>query len=137
MVEAAAADEVARARAEFGSALPAPLVALWAVADGLTADDGTTVYPAGCLGERNATYEVARYAPGFVLVGDDSGGRGFLLRAGDPGSAVFSSDLGDLDPDGFETEAADFTSWIAALRPGPLPRPARPKNSRIFPVRDR
>ncbi|MFE6055562.1 hypothetical protein ACFQ6N_32855 [Kitasatospora sp. NPDC056446] len=108
----AAPADVARARAEVPLPLPAPLLALWAVRDGLLTDSGTAVYPAGCLGERNATYEVALYAPGFVLVGDDSGGRGFLLRAGDPRSAVFSSDLGDLGPEGFEVESPDFASWI-------------------------
>ncbi|MFD8088068.1 hypothetical protein ACFV4F_41015 [Kitasatospora sp. NPDC059722] len=100
-----------------GAGLPAALVELWRVAGGLMTDSGVTVYSAGCVGERNATYEVARYAPGFVLVGDDSGGRGFLVRAGDPASAVFSSDLGDLGPEDFEVESPDFTSWIESLRP--------------------
>ncbi|MFJ8627963.1 hypothetical protein ACIRD3_34705 [Kitasatospora sp. NPDC093550] len=90
-------------------------MALWQVTDGLMTEAGVTVYSSGCIGERNATYEVARYAPGFVLVGDDSGGRGFLLRADDPASAVFSSDLGDLGPEDFEVESADFASWIAGL----------------------
>ncbi|WP_380283681.1 hypothetical protein [Kitasatospora purpeofusca] len=102
-------------RADIGPSLPAPLVALWKAADGLMTEAGVTVYSAGCIGERNATYEVTQYAPGFVLVGDDSGGRGFLLRAGDPHSAVYSSDLGDLGPEDFEVESADFASWIASL----------------------
>ncbi|MCH5677805.1 hypothetical protein [Streptomyces gilvus] len=78
-------------------------------------DAGVTVYSADCIGERNTTYEVARYAPGFLLIGDDSGGRGFLLGADDPDSAVYSSDLGDLDPEDFEVESADFASWIESL----------------------
>ncbi|MER7206476.1 hypothetical protein ABZ470_34335 [Streptosporangium sp. NPDC020072] len=114
---AATPADVARARAEIGPGLPAPLVALWKVKDGLATDAGVTVYPAGCIGERNATYDVTRCAPGFVLIGDDSGGRGFLLRAGDPCSAVFSSDLGDLGPEDFEVEAVDLTSWIESLCP--------------------
>ncbi|MFF2350576.1 hypothetical protein ACFVVL_12410 [Kitasatospora sp. NPDC058115] len=110
----------APAGAGRGPGLPAPLAALWRVTDGLMTEAGVTVYPAGCIGERNATYEVARYAPGFVLVGDDSGGRGFLLRTDDPGSAVYASDLGDLEPGDFEVESADFASWIESLRPGLL-----------------
>lgn len=97
--------------------LPAPLVGLWEVTDGLMTDTGVTVYSAGCIGERNATYEVTEYAPGFVLIGDDSGGRGFLLRADDPRAAVFSSDLGDLDPEDFDAESVDFASWIESLCP--------------------
>ncbi|MER6559591.1 SMI1/KNR4 family protein [Streptomyces sp. NPDC001027] len=113
---AATSADVARARAEIALDLPAPLVALWKVTDGLTTDAGVTVYSAGCIGERNATYEVAQCAPGFLLVGDDSGGRGFLLRADDPDSAVFSSDLGDLSDEGFEVESAGFASWLHDVR---------------------
>ncbi|WP_228562431.1 SMI1/KNR4 family protein [Catenulispora rubra] len=112
---AATSADVERAQAEVGRHLPAPLVALWKVTDGLITDAGVTVYSAGCIGERNTTYEVAQYAPGFVLIGDDSGGRGFLLRADDPHSAVFSSDLGDLGPEDFEVESVDFASWIESL----------------------
>ena len=117
---AARSADVARARAELALPLPAPLVALWKVADGFMTDAGVTVYSAGCIGERNTTYEVAQYAPGFILIGDNSGGRGFLLRADDPGSAVFSSDLGDLGPEDFEVESVDFASWIESLCPGPF-----------------
>ncbi|NEB00987.1 SMI1/KNR4 family protein [Streptomyces sp. SID13726] len=112
---AATSADVARARAEIALSLPTPLVELWEVTDGLMTDAGVTVYAAECIGERNSTYEVAQYAPGFVLIGDNSGGRGFLLRADGSDSAVFSSDLGDLAPDDFEVEALDFASWIESL----------------------
>jgi hypothetical protein len=112
---AATPAELVRAQAETALSFPAPLVALWKVRDGLLTEAGIAVYSAGCIGERNTTYEVAQYAPGFVLIGDDSGGRGFLLRADDPGSAVFSSDLGDLDPADFDVESMDFASWIESL----------------------
>jgi hypothetical protein len=111
---------VARARAKVGAELPAALVALWDERDGLLTASGVTVYPASDIGERNAAYEVALYTPGFI--GDDSGGRGFLLRAGDADSTVFSSDLGDLGPADFDVESADLASWIATLGPD-APRP--------------
>ncbi|MFJ5875658.1 hypothetical protein ACIQD1_13160 [Streptomyces sp. NPDC093088] len=118
-LSAATPADVMRARAETEVNLPAPLVALWSVRGGLLAESGVAVYSAVDIGERNATYEVAQYAPGFLLVGDDSGGRGFLLRADDPDSAVFSSGLGDLDPADFEVVSADFASWIESLGPAP------------------
>lgn len=111
----ATAADVARARFEISLSLPAPLLAMWNVRDGLLTETGVAVYSAGCIGERNTTYEVGQYAPGFILVGDDSGGRGFLLRADGPVSAVFSSDLGDLDPAYFDVESMDFASWIESL----------------------
>ncbi|MER5637228.1 hypothetical protein ABT095_09735 [Kitasatospora sp. NPDC002227] len=82
---------------------------------GLLTDAGIAVHPAAERPERNETYEVARYAPGFVLIGDDSGGRGFLLRTDDPYSPVFSTDLGDLDPADFTLEAPDLPGWLASL----------------------
>ncbi|WP_432113133.1 hypothetical protein [Streptomyces sp. S1] len=118
-LSAATPADVMRARAETEVNLPAPLVALWSVRDGLLTESGVAVYSAVDIGERNATYEVAQYAPGFLLVGDDSGGRGFLLRADDPDSAVFSSGLGDLDPADFDVVSADFASWIESLGPAP------------------
>lgn len=75
---AATPADVMRARAETEINLPASLVALWSVRDGLLTESGVAVYSAKDIGERNAAYEVAQYAPGFLLVGDDSGGRGFL-----------------------------------------------------------
>lgn len=93
----------------------AVLMVLGEMADDLVTDAGIVVYSAGNLVERNLTYEVADYAPGFVLIGDDSGGRGFLVRVNDPDSSVFSSDLGDLDPMDFEIEAADVLSWIGSF----------------------
>ncbi|KAA2253955.1 hypothetical protein F0L68_31570 [Solihabitans fulvus] len=85
------------------------------VSDGLLTAAGTAVYETGAIAERNTTYEVAEYAPGFVLIGDDSGGRGFLVRAGDAATAVFSSDLGDLDPADFQVEAADLAGWLDSV----------------------
>ncbi|MEU8928140.1 hypothetical protein AB0D10_45830 [Kitasatospora sp. NPDC048545] len=113
---AATPADVARARAEIEPNLPASLLAFWETADGLMTEAGVTVYSAGCIGERNTTYEVAQYAPGFVLIGDDSGGRGFLLRADDQCPVVFSSDLGDLGPEDFEVESEDFAPWIESFR---------------------
>ncbi|WP_449349038.1 SMI1/KNR4 family protein [Streptomyces shaanxiensis] len=111
----ATAADVLRARAETAMSLPAALEELWSVRNGLLTESGVAVYSTADIGERNATYEVARYAPGFLLVGDDSGGRGFLLRAGDPDPAVFSSGLGDLEPADFDVVSTDFASWIASL----------------------
>ncbi len=95
--------------------LPAALAVMGGERDGLLTATGVHLYASRDIPERNATYEVARYAPGFLLVGDDSGGLGFLVRADDPASPVFSSDLGDLDPAGFLPVAADLSSWAGAL----------------------
>lgn len=88
---------------------------LYTVCDGFLLPSGVGVYEASALVERNRTFEVAEFAPGFVLFGDDSGGRGFLLHAPTPDSPVYGSDLGDLDPSGFEVLSPGLRSWLLSL----------------------
>ena len=66
--------------------------------------------------ERNTTYEISIYCPEYLLVGDDSGGRGFLIRSESDDLAIYSSDLGDLGPEDFEQEATSLQDWISSLR---------------------
>lgn len=110
-----------------GEAAPNPAVAeLWRTTAGLLLPDGITVYGPEDIAERNETYEVAEYAPGWSLVGDDSGGRGLLMRQAGPGfdrargrdaAEVFLLDLGAICEDvpgegGFVTD--DLIGWLAA-----------------------
>lgn len=105
--------EVDLADASLTHGLGSQLLALYAHGNGFVAGSGVGVYAVEDIVERNATFEVAAYAPGFVLFGDDSGGRGFLLDPQSPGSAVYASDLGELDPTDFDTVAEDLATWIA------------------------
>ncbi|MFL1382392.1 DUF4303 domain-containing protein [Nocardiopsis protaetiae] len=122
-----------RARAELAahrgglSAAPNPSVAeVWRTTPGLYLPDGTAVYGPHSLAERNTTFEVAAYAPGWVLVGDDGGGRGLLMRAPGPdfdpaagreSAQVLLLDLGALCP-GVAEEGEfltdDLVGWLAA-----------------------
>ena len=112
---AASQDSVTRAHSALPLGLPAPLAALYRLTDGLHTDAGVVVYPAGEIAGRNETFDVAGSAPGYVLFGDDSGGRGFLLSVGDTRSQVFSGEMGDLRPEGFRVEAEDFPRWLGRL----------------------
>lgn len=115
---AASLDAVAAADAALGHGLGEQLRALYAVCDGFLMPDGIRVYCVEDIAERNATFDVASAAPGFVLFADDSGGRGFLLDPRAPGSAVYTSVLRDLDPGDFEIVAGDLASWIGLLTTG-------------------
>ncbi|MGE7433008.1 MULTISPECIES: hypothetical protein [Kitasatospora] len=80
---------------------PVPvLTRLWRCTPGLQFPDGVVVYGPQDLPERNETYEVGEYQPDWVLIGDDSGGRGlFMRRAGGDRPSVYSLGLGDGDRD--------------------------------------
>ncbi|WP_454294824.1 DUF4303 domain-containing protein [Salana multivorans] len=106
---------------------PTPALAeLWRITPGLLLDDGTRIYRPDEIAERNETFQVAEYSPGWALVGDDSGGSGYLVRrvgpAFDPvtgrvGAEVYRLGLGALTEDvpslgEFVTD--DLIGWLAA-----------------------
>ncbi|MEH1017253.1 SMI1/KNR4 family protein [Micromonospora sp. CPCC 206060] len=96
---------------------PNPTVArLWRATPGLLRDDGMLIYGPHVIQERNETFEVADYAPEWVLVGDDSGGNGLLMRQhGRDRSSVWLLDLGaiseNIEDDG-ELVTDDLIGWL-------------------------
>ncbi|MEU6920662.1 SMI1/KNR4 family protein [Streptomyces sp. NPDC046631] len=103
---------------------PNPAVArLWRSTPGVLLDNGVHAYGPQCAGERNETFEVSRYAPDWVLVGDDSGGDGFFMRRhGRDRTSVHRLGLGaicaDVEAEG-EPVTDDLLGWLRAG--GPLP----------------
>ncbi|MEU9759089.1 SMI1/KNR4 family protein [Streptomyces sp. NPDC001834] len=101
---------------------PNPTVArLWRSTPGVLLDNGVHIYGPDCLTERNETFEVARYAPHWVLVGDDSGGCGlFMRRHGRDRTRVHRLDLGAID-ERIETNGDlmtdDLLGWLRAGGP--------------------
>ena len=61
---------------------------------------------------------VQEFLPEHLLIGDDSGGRGFLVRAlqGQP-SAVLLCDLGGLLPEYLTPVASSLSAWQVAGYP--------------------
>ncbi|MGQ0710297.1 MAG: hypothetical protein ACT4NV_11160 [Rhodoferax sp.] len=101
-------------------ALPCQYVEHMARCAGLWREDGLLLYPAEALVERNQTFEVQDYLPGFLLIGDDSGGRGFLIRFDeDLGKEIFMSGLGCLMEDYFTVVAGSLAAWSDADYPVP------------------
>ena len=72
------------------------------------------LYGADSLMERNATYETQLSCPGFIAIGDDSGGRAVMLSLDGVSTAVYLVGHGSMQRDDFEQAADDFTSWLAA-----------------------
>lgn len=96
--------------------MPAELRRLYSESDGFVSPLGISVYGSADLLERNDTYEIPEYCPGFLLIGDDSGGRGFLVALDSTETPVFSSGLGDLAVAGFVREAESLTEWLSLVR---------------------
>ncbi|RIQ14405.1 hypothetical protein [Jiangella rhizosphaerae] len=94
---------------------------LWRMTPGLYLANGTAIYGPHSICERNTTYEVEEYSPGWVLIGDDGGGAGYLMRrqgtVGGRDGEVYRLDLGalsdDVKADG-EYVTDDLCRWLAA-----------------------
>ncbi|MEU9315497.1 SMI1/KNR4 family protein [Streptomyces sp. NPDC048295] len=98
---------------------PNPAVArLWRSTPGVLLGNGVHVYGPHLVQERNETFEVARYAPGWVLVGDDSGGDGFFMRHhGRDRVSVHRLGLGAIGGDvaaAGERVTDDLLGWLRA-----------------------
>lgn len=74
--------------------------------------DRVLLYPADYLIERNETFETKLYCPGYIAIGDDSGGRAFVISLSDESIPVFVVGQGYMAPDGFERVADNFSNWI-------------------------
>jgi streptogramin lyase len=109
----ASAQAIAAAAAALPAAMPEELAAFLALANGVTANT-FAIYSCEALGERNATYEVGVYAPGFVTFGDDGGGCALMLRGGPGASPVYLVDHGSMSPECMEELAPSFAAWIAS-----------------------
>ena len=53
--------------------------------------------PPGCI-EMNEEYEIQRYLPGSLAIGDDEGGKAIVAMDGPNGEGIYLADFGDLDP---------------------------------------
>lgn len=107
--------DLERLETEIGLSLPSDVKNLLTSADGLLLGNGLKLYSSAELGERNRTFETKRYAPGYLAVGDDSGGRAIVISIDD--ERVFIVDQGSMDPDDMEPLGSSLEEWILAGSP--------------------
>ena len=101
-----------------GQALPPPHRAfLNSQADDLSVGDFVLLYGQASFVERNETYEVKQYCPGYVTIGDDGGGRQLLLSL--ETGQVSLVDAGSMNPAFAEAVAEGFGDWLTSGCPLP------------------
>lgn len=100
---------------KLGFKLPIDLVDFLLKANGGLFKSGIAIYSIDDLIERNTTFEVLEYLPGFLLIGDDSGGKGILLSTDPKNKVVYLSGLGDLSVSGLKKESESFALWIQKI----------------------
>ena len=82
------------------------------LADGFCFKNGVIIYSSSEVLERNETFEVSLYAPGYLAIGDDSGGRSILIS--NSSAEVFIVDQGSMDPDDFILLSSSLAEWISS-----------------------
>jgi hypothetical protein len=92
--------------------LPADYVELLQHCDGITFSSGGLLYASADIEERNATYEVADYEPGYVAIGDNGGGDMLLLKE-EAASPIYIGGMGSLGSLPLEFLADSVTQWVA------------------------
>lgn len=108
----------------LGIPLPRSYQELLLASDGLERfDGGLVLYPAREIPERNATYEIPRRLPGWLLIGFDSGDEGYFLDTMSPEAPVYIVGFGALAPDEAYRLADSLEAWVAASLPEDLPEP--------------
>ncbi len=110
----ASAEQINGLASALGLELPEEYRALLAEANGVSANL-VQVYPAEEVPERNTTYEVAKYSPGYFVIGTVNDFP-VLLRTG-KSSPVFENDWGAMSPEIMKELAPSLEAWIAAKCP--------------------
>lgn len=107
-------EQISTAEAGLGRPLPAAYREVLKIANGVPTAGDVVLYDTASLLERNEQWaHVSERAPGFIAIGDDSGGRVLLMRAELLATAVELCDIVVLDePSSFVHVAEHLHEWI-------------------------
>ena len=93
--------------------IPIAFKELLLTSNGFLTTEGVFIYGTEDIVERNETWEVHQYAHGYIAIGDDSGGRVFLMVADTASLQVIIADSGDINPSHAEVMTNDFVEWVS------------------------
>lgn len=97
---------------ELGMKLPKAYKELLRHTNGFLTDDGINIFGTDDIVERNMTYEVKEYAPGYLGVGSDGGDYFFIMVANDEEKEMMKVDSGSMNPKYANIYASDFLVWV-------------------------
>ncbi|SHG45491.1 SMI1/KNR4 family protein [Massilia sp. CF038] len=113
----ASAQLIAALETELKRPLPIQYRQLLLTANGMIFENGLVLYSTDDVVERNETFEVGTYAPGYLAVGDDSGGKAVMIAIETQG--VFMVGMGSMDPDDMIQISDCLESWVTDGFPMP------------------
>jgi len=106
-------EEINSVESTIGINLPWKYQMILLTSNGFLTESGILIYGIEDVVERNATWEVQKYAEGHIAIGDDSGGRVLLMAAQIEATQVLLVDSGDMNPKRAIIITNDVVEWIA------------------------
>ena len=76
--------------------------------NGFETEEGVVIYGIEELEERQGAYEIEFYAPGYLAIGDDSGGAVIIFKE----NAVLTVDAGSMSPKDMVLISGSITQWV-------------------------
>ncbi|RVT57214.1 SMI1/KNR4 family protein [Niallia taxi] len=80
--------------------------------NGLSVNGRILIYGTQDIMERNETWDIQVFAQGYIAIGDDGGGRVFLMHQGDNETRVLIVPGGDKVHEHAHLLTSDFTQWV-------------------------
>ena len=106
-------EQIDALRMVIGNDLPPPYEEFLRTNEGTIRGVSLLLYHASDVAERNQTFEVGKYLPGYLAIGDDSGGRLIVIRIRDEQAVPYIVDAGALMPSELVPLARDWAQWQA------------------------
>ena len=104
--------DIEKVEAWLGATLPAEYVKFLKSHTEWIIGEQICLYSVTSLIERNETYETLDYCPGYLAIGDDSGGRAVIIPLAEPLKDVYLVGQGDMDRNGFKLLPLPFSEWL-------------------------
>ncbi|UDF16349.1 SMI1/KNR4 family protein [Bacillus pumilus] len=111
--ESASDKQIKKAESQLNMVLPDAYKNLLKQTNGCSIGGDVLLYGTEDITERNATWEVQQYASGYVAIGDDGGGRVFLMRQAEEEKKVWIVDAGVMDPQHAELVTENLLEWVS------------------------
>ncbi|MEH7789346.1 SMI1/KNR4 family protein [Bacillus pumilus] len=111
--ESASDKQIKKAESQLNMVLPDAYKNLLKQTNGCSIGGDVLLYGTEDMAERNATWEVQQYASGYVAIGDDGGGRVFLMRQAEEEKKVWIVDAGVMDPQHAELVTENLLEWVS------------------------
>ncbi len=106
-------DAVREVERSEGFVIPPGYAALLQLTNGLNTGERLVLLALEALAARNRDYEVGDYLPGYLMIGDDSGGTAILMRADAP--TVFEVGMGVMDMETMRISAPSLEALLIDL----------------------